>query len=259
MQIPKSAKAQLIIYLTCFAIFLAIKDNSAVFLLTTGFAVLLAVCVESAILYFRTKAFRLTSSSIITGLIIGDVLASDQQWWKFLVACLLAILSKYLIVFKKKHIFNPAAFGIFLTIILFGAFTQWRGTYVWYILLPAGIYFARKIGKLKIVISFFLVYLTLFGTQAIAQKVPLGDIFGYLSYFYIFVMIIEPKTSPVKPGEQMIFGAGIAVLIFILTELGARFDVELFSLLFLNAVVLFFNKATPKKVAAQNDKIVKII
>ena len=259
MQIPKSIKAQLIIYLTCFAVFLAIKDNSAVFLLTTGFAVFLAVCVESAVLYFRTKTFKLTSSSIITGLIIGYVLASDQQWWKFLVVCLLAILSKYLIVFKKKHIFNPAALGIFLTLIIFGASTQWMGTYVWYILLPAGIYFARKIGKLRILISFFLVYLALFGAQAIAQKIPLGDIFGYLSYFFIFIMIIEPKTSPAKPGGQMIFGAGIAILIFVLTEFGARFDVELFSLLFLNAAVLVFNKATPKKVAAEKDKTAKII
>ena len=63
-------------------------------------------------------------------------------------------------------------------------------------------------------------------------------------------MIIEPKTSPVKPGGQIIFGAGIAVLIFILTESGANFDAELFSLLAMNAVVLIFNKTALKKAAA---------
>ncbi len=242
MQISKSIKAQLVIYLTCFAIFLAVKDKSSVFLLTTGLAVFLALGVESAVLYFRTKAWKITSSSIITGLIIGCVLSSDQEWWKFLVAGALAILSKYLIVFKKKHIFNPAAFGIFLTLILFGASTQWKGTYAWYILLPAGVYFAQKLGKLRIVISYFFVALVLFATGAIAQRVPLGHILGYLSYFYIFVMIIEPKTSPVKPRGQIIFGAGIAILIFLLTEFGAKFDVELFSLLILNMAVLLINK-----------------
>jgi len=249
MQILKSIKAQLVIYLTCFAIFLAIKDKNAIFLLTTGLAVFLALCVESAILYFRTKVFRLTSSPVITGLIIGYVLSSDQERWKFLVACALAILSKYLIVFKKKHIFNPAAFGIFLTLILFGASTQWKGTYVWYILIPSGVYFAQKIGKLKIVISYLLVSFALFGTQAIVQRIPLGHILGYLSYFYIFVMIIEPKTSPAKPRGQIIFGAGIAVLIFILTESGARFDVELFSLLILNMAVLLINKGKIPRLA----------
>ena len=242
MQIFKSIKAQLVIYLTCFAIFLAIKDKGITFLLTTGLAVISALGVESAILYFRTKTFKLTSSSMITGLVIGYVLSSDQAWWKFLVACALAILSKYLIVFKKKHIFNPAAFGIFLTLILFGAATQWKGTYAWYILLPCGVYFAQKTGKLRIVIGYFLASLVLFGTQAIVQRIPLGHILGYWSYFYIFVMIIEPKTSPAKPRGKIIFGLGIAILIFILTESGVKFDVELFSLLILNMAVLLINK-----------------
>ncbi|HNW38952.1 MAG TPA: RnfABCDGE type electron transport complex subunit D [Candidatus Omnitrophota bacterium] len=246
MQILKSIKVQLVIYLSCLAVFLAFQDKNSTFLLVTGFAVLLTLCVEAGALYFRTKTFRLTSSSIITGLIIGYVFSSDQEWWKILAACTLAILSKYLIVFKKKHIFNPAAFGIFLTLILFGAFTQWKGTYLWYILLPAGIYFARKFRKVKIVISYFLVALILFGIQAILQKIPLGHILGYFSYFYIFVMIIEPKTSPVKSREQIIFGSGIAVLIFILTAYGVRFDVELFSLLVLNMVVPLIHKVTPK-------------
>lgn len=216
-------------------------------MLTTGLAVFAALGVESAILYFRTKAWKLTSSSMITGLIVGYVLSSDQVWWKFLAASGLAVLSKYLIVFKKKHIFNPAAFGIFLALILFGASTQWKGAYAWYILLPWGIYFAQKIGKLKIVIGYLLVSLALFGIQASVQRIPLSHILGYLSYFYIFVMIIEPKTSPAKPRGQIIFGAGIAVLIFILTEFGVKFDVELFSLLILNMGVLLINKVTPKQ------------
>jgi len=247
MQIFKSIKAQLAIYLTGFAIFLALKDKSSIFLLTCGLSVFLTLGVESVILYFKTKAWKITSSSIITGLIIGYVLSPDQEWWKFLAASVLAILSKQLIVFKKKHVFNPAAFGIFLTLILCGASTQWKGTYIWYILLPAGIYFSQKFGRLRILISYFLVALVLFSTSAIIQKIPLGHIFGYFSYFYIFIMIIEPKTSPAKPRAQIIFGAGIAILIFLFTQLGARFDVELFSLLVLNMAVLGINKITAKK------------
>lgn len=255
MQIFKSVKTQLVIFLICFASFLAAKDQSGIFLLTCSLAVFLALSVESVILYFKAKSWKFTSSSVITGLIIGYVLSSDQEWWKFLAACALAILSKYLIVFKKKHIFNPAAFGIFLTLILSGASTQWKGTYAWYILLPAGFYFAHKFGKLRIIISYFFAALALFAAAAITRGAPLGQILGYFSYFYIFVMIIEPKTSPVKPREQVIFGAGIAILIFVLTELGARFDVELLSLLILNMVILCVNQRkipglTAKKGAA---------
>ncbi|MBI4706435.1 MAG: RnfABCDGE type electron transport complex subunit D [Candidatus Omnitrophica bacterium] len=245
--LPKSIKAQLIIYLFVFAVFLALKERDFAFLAAVAIAVIAAVSVESLILYFKTKKLQIAESSVITGLIIGCVVASDEAWWMFILAASLAISSKYILRFQKKHIFNPAAFGIFLTIILFGVPTEWKGTYLWYILVPFGIYFAYKIRKLEIVLGYTIISLLLFGTQDLLRELPLGNIFGYFSYFYIFVMVIEPKTTPVKSLEKYIFGAGLAVLIFVLTEAGARFDVELFSLLVMNASVPILNRIRLKR------------
>lgn len=242
----KSIKTQLIIYLACFAIFLAFKDKDVGFLVIIIIAVASSLTVESTLKYIKTKSFQVTESSIITGLIVGYTLSSDEAWWKFILASALAILSKYLIRFRKKHIFNPAAFGIFLTLV-FGAFSQWRGTYYWYILFPFGIYFALKIRKIEVIISYAVISLGLFGTQAIFQHVSLQNIFGYFSYFFIFIMVIEPMTSPIKPIGKLIFGAGVAGIIFILTELGAKFDVELLSLLVMNATVPLLNKSSLKR------------
>ncbi len=238
----KSVKTQLILYLACFALFLSFKDKDAAFLATTAIAVISCLALESAFLYFKSKVFQFTESSIITGLIIGFVLSSDGAWWKFVLASALAILPKYLIRFKGKHIFNPAGFGIFLTLIIFGASTQWKGTYLWYILLPFGLYFCSKFRKIEIIIGYALAFFALFGIQAIFDKIPVRHIFGYLSYFYIFVMVIEPKTTPVKQPAKFIFGFLVSGLIFFLTNLGARFDVELFSLLALNMAVPLLNK-----------------
>ena len=238
----KSIKTQLIIYLACFALFLAIKDKDILFLFTVLVAVISALVIESLILYLKTKTFRITESSVITGLIIGFVLSSDEVWWKFIFASALAIFSKHLIRFHRKHIFNPAAFGIFLSIILLSASTQWRGTYLWYIVVPFGIYFVYKLKKTEVLIGYALVSLLLFGSQAMLQKVSFWNIFGYLSYFYIFVMVIEPKTTPLKTMGKYFFGAVTAALIFILSEAGAKFDVELFSLLVMNATVPLLNK-----------------
>jgi len=238
----KSIKTQLIIYLVCFALFLAIKDKDTSFLFTVLVAVISALVIESFILYLKTKTFKITESAVITGLIIGFVLSGDEVWWKFVFASALAIFSKHSIHFHKKHIFNPAAFGIFLSIILLGASTQWRGTYLWYILVPFGIYFVYKLKKTGVLIGYALVSLLLFGSQAMLEKVPFWNIFGYLSYFYIFVMLIEPKTTPLKTTGKYLFGAGTAALIFILTGAGVKFDVELFSLLAMNVIVPLLNK-----------------
>lgn len=238
----KSIKTQLIIFLSAFALYLSFRDKDAIFLLTTLIAVISAIGIESVILFFKDKELAVTDSSIISGLIIGYVLSSDSPWWIFLSASFLAISSKHLIHFHRKHLFNPAAFGIFLTIVLFGASCHWRGTYMWYIFLPFGLYFISRIQKLEVLIGYVLTTLGLFGIQAVAQKTPLLNIFGYLSYFYIFIMMIEPKTTPVKKRGKFIFGIGVSVLIFMLTELGVRFDAELCALLLANLAVPLLNK-----------------
>lgn len=239
----KSIKTQLIIFLCAFALYLSFKDKDAIFLLTTLIAVVSAIGVESVVLLFKNKKLSVTDSSIISGLIIGYILSSDNPWWIFLLASLLAICSKHLIHINKRHLFNPAAVGIFLAVILFGASTQWRGTYMWHILVPFGLYFIYKIRKLEVLIGYSLTALGLFGIQAVLQKISLLNIFGYLSYFYIFIMIIEPKTTPVKPQGKFIFGIGVAVLIFVLTEIGVRLDAELCALLVLNLFVPLLNGA----------------
>ncbi|HTZ11296.1 MAG TPA: RnfABCDGE type electron transport complex subunit D [Candidatus Margulisiibacteriota bacterium] len=243
----KSVKTQLIIYLSLFAFLLIIQDRDFTFLKVILAALLSAIALESVVLYFKNKRLEITESSIITGLIIGYVLSAEEALWKVILASFAAILSKQILRFKNKHIFNPASFGIFLAIVLSGAYTGWKGTYLWYILIPLGFYFTYKIRKLEVIAGYAVISFLLFGTQAFLQKVPLRDIFGYFSYFYIFVMLIEPKTTPIKPMGKYLFGAGAAALIFILTETGMKFDVELLSLLVMNATVPLLNKLSTRK------------
>lgn len=234
---PKSVKTQLIIYLVFFAVFLAIKDKDTALLRAALIAVAAAAVLECLILYLKEKKLQITESAVISGLIVGFVISSDNPWWQIAFASIIAILSKYLIRFKGKHIFNPASFGIFLALLVLGASTQWKGTYLWHVLVPCGIYFAYKIKKLEVIIGYAVVSLALFTTQALLQRAPLPDILGYYSYFYIFVMVIEPKTTPAKRTAKYIFGVLTAVLIFIFSEIGVRFDAELAALLILNLSV----------------------
>jgi Na+-translocating ferredoxin:NAD+ oxidoreductase RnfD subunit len=243
----KSIKLQLIIFLFSFACFLVIKEWNLLLFRPIAIALISALTFESGLNYFRNKIFQISESSLITGLIIGYVVAGDQAWWIIALASLIAILSKHFIRIKNKHIFNPAAFGIFLVIVLLNGQTQWSGTYFWYILIPFGAYFALKIRKIEVIAGYVVVSFLLFGTQALLHRTSLVNIFGYFSYFFIFILIIEPKTTPVKKAGKYLFGSGIAALIFILTEIGVKFDIELFSLLAMNLAVPFLNKLYVKK------------
>lgn len=245
----KSIKTQLIIFLSGFAVYLYSINKQWAFIFALCLSLAAALGVESLFLYFKNKKFQVTQSAFISGLIIGIVLSGDNRWWVIVLAAIFAITSKHLLRVNSKHIFNPAASGIFLSIILLGAFTEWRGAYLWYILAPFGTYFVYKIKKLEILAGFVLVFFTLFGIQALILEVPLTNVLGYLNYFYLFIMLIEPKTTPVKQVGKVIFGAGAAALIFVLTELGVKFDPELCSLLVLNAFTPMLNKLSQRRKA----------
>jgi len=242
-----SIKIQMIVFLSILAAYLVVAGNDVAFLLSLLTAIATASATEAAIAFAKKKKLFFPESAIVSGLIIGFVLTNEQPLYIIAAASFLAVASKHIIRINKRHIFNPAAFGIFFSMLLLGATTQWKATYYWYIFVPAGLFFAYRMRKIPLVGSYLITALGIFGIQAMAQHVSIGNIFGYLSYFFIFVMVIEPKTTPATQAGKILFGFIVALVIFVLTEAGVRFDVELCSLLAANAVVPLLNMLKQKK------------
>ena len=67
------------------------------------------------------------------------------------------------------------------------------------------------------------------------------DTLGYLNYFFIFIMLIEPMTTPLAYYGKIIFGIGIGALIFILYLLGVK-EAELVALVCFNVLAPLLNK-----------------
>lgn len=229
----KSVKVQLSIFLILFALYLSFIGKDALFLLSLGVSIIAAIAADSIITYLKSKKIIITESSVVSGLIIGYVISSGEAWWVTALTSIFAILSKHLIRVKARHIFNPAAFGILISAFLLGASTEWKGAYLWYIIVPFGIYVSFKIKKLELAVSYFAASLILFGGQAVIQAVPVFNIFGYLNYFFIFIMLVEPMTTPMTMPGKIIFGSSAGVLIFVLYAIGIK-ETELLALACLN-------------------------
>lgn len=243
----QSIKTQLIIFLSVFALVLVVSQKNILLLGAMLLANAAALMTET----FYSKIFKhdfvFSESAMITGLIIGFVLRVQEPWWVIVLTSFFAISSKYMIQFKGRHIFNPAAFGILFSLIVFKAQTQWLGTYLWFVLLPVGIYFIYRIRKVFLLVSYMVMALGLFGWQALAQGGNILSIFGYISYFFIFMMMIEPKTTPITLSGKIAFGLLLGGIIFLLTENGVRIDAELLALLVCNALVPGLNLLKLKK------------
>ena len=246
----RSIKLQLSIFLILFALYLSFIGKDTLFLLSLGISLISAIGTDTFITYLKTKKLILAESSIVSGLIIGYVLSSSQAWWIIALASIFAISSKHLIRFKARHIFNPAGFGTMAAVFLLGASTEWKGANLWYIVIPFGIYFVFKIKKQEIVVSYFIASFVLFGAQALIQNTQILNILGYLNYFFIFIMLIEPMTTPMTYYGKIIFGSGAGVLIFILYAFGIR-EAELVALACFNLAALLLNKS-PSSRAASN-------
>lgn len=202
-----------------------------------GFPLNLVVAVLTAsVLDIAIKRLWLKSapamplSAIITGLIVGSVSVNAPVLGAF-IATVLAILSKFVIRWKGSHIFNPAVFGVVITQVLnpatHGGATHGSSQIVegfgpgglavsmW--LVPLLLFANYKARKLWVSIPFLIATALLFYFTGLANLTSLSNqgIFKFLEvlpYYFAFIIVSEPKTSPWIKKEQIIFGTGVAIL-----------------------------------------------
>lgn len=205
---------QLAVFLFLFLGLISFQERSLAVLFNGGLAVGAGVLADAVFGFLRQRKWRFSESALITGLLIGFVLSAQEAWWVAPAAAMIAILSKRLIRIQGKHIFNPAAFGAMFMVLFFKSNTFWYGAYEWFLVIPVGLYFVHRIRRLPTVAAFYLTSVVLYGGQALLQKTPFMDSMVYLNHFFIFFMLIEPKTSPFHKVGMIAFGGFASVLSF---------------------------------------------
>lgn len=184
-------------------------------------AVIVAVGIDIICNIIRKRKWTMLDGAVITGLIIGLILSSTTPIGIITITTILAILSKHLLVYKKKPIFNPAAFGLLLSVLFLKTGQSWWGAFgdlsVWTIifLLVGGYIIANRIQKFPQVFTFLgtsFVLLALMGHFHIGDAVDaLRPPFINATIFFGFFMLTDPPTSPAKDKDQVIFGFLTAV------------------------------------------------
>ncbi|WP_083402028.1 RnfABCDGE type electron transport complex subunit D [Bacillus sp. MUM 116] len=160
-------------------------------------------------------------STVITALIISLILSFTTTWMVVAGTAVLAILSKHLLVYKKKPVVNPAAFGLLLSIFIFQTGQSWWGAFgdlpVWTIvfLLIGGYLVTERVNKFPQVFSFLGTFFLLLLLLGLMNKGDAADAlrppFINAALFFAFFMLTDPPTSPAKYKQQVIFGVLAAV------------------------------------------------
>ncbi len=157
-------------------------------------------------------------TALILALIITPATATNYQGIGFIIfASVWAMASKYLLAIGKKHIFNPAAFGVALSALVIGqSATWWVGGNL--PLLPfviaGGFLIVRKLQRFDLVAGFSAA--ALFSVIATSST---GDAWTGISetilhssfFFFAAVMLTEPLTTPPNRPLRIAYGALVGI------------------------------------------------
>jgi Na+-translocating ferredoxin:NAD+ oxidoreductase RnfD subunit len=180
-----------------------------------------AVALDMALVWRRQGTVPFPAGALISGLIVGGIVAPTSPWYVPPATAILAILSKHLIRTRWSNVFNPAALALVVSFFLFKSEQSWWGAlpYVsplWVpLLVGLGLYVASRVNKLPLVITFLGATLGVFtlasfagDAAAVAEIYRPPDIDALL--FFATLMLTDPPTSPARPEHQVWYALLVA-------------------------------------------------
>ena len=169
--------------------------------------------------------------SHITGLACAMLLYANDRIMPIVFAATVAIASKAILRAQvgkgKRHFFNPSNFGIATTLIVFPwvgiappyQFTENLGG-IAHIIVPCIFIFTGSLLNTKFTrrLPLIIAWLSAFALQAVIRNLIVGGsltgglvpMTGVAFLLFTFYMITDPGTTPAKPVNQVLFGAGVA-------------------------------------------------
>jgi enediyne biosynthesis protein E5 len=186
----------------------------------------ISLALQLSIELFTTKRFDSWKSALISAFGLCLLLKTNSLYVAAGAASI-SIISKYILRFNGKHIFNPSALGIALTVWFTGnawiSPGQWGSNAVlFFAVISLGFIVVTKVQKLDISIAFLGTFAALlFVRQIIYLGWPIDYFIQSVStgslLLFSFFMITDPKTTPNHPAARVVWAMAVAATAFYLT------------------------------------------
>lgn len=203
---------------------------------------------ELVITFFSRSVIMWPASALLTGNGVAFILRvsgtehgdwwSLHGWWIFSATSAVALLSKYVIRIRGRHIFNPSNFGLLLCFLAlgperaepldfwWGPMSPWMGLAL-AIIVGGGLAILLRIGLLEIAAVFWVTFAVAIAVlaasgHAMTARWHLGSITGLELWriivfspevlIFLFFMITDPKTIPSGATGRRLYAGGVALL-----------------------------------------------
>ena len=226
-------------------------------------AIFTCAVLEVGIAFFRQHVIMWPASAMLTGNGVAFILRvpgtqhgdwwSMNGWWIYAGTAAVSLLSKYVITFRGRHVFNPSNFGLVLCFLILGKeradpLEFWWGPMSWWMVLAlaiivgGGFAILLRIHLLQVAVAFWIAFAAGIGLlalrgHAMTASWHLGPITS-ASFWWVlitspevlvftFFMITDPRTTPQSRRGRLVYAVSIGLLATLLiapqtTEFGAK-------------------------------------
>jgi hypothetical protein len=203
---------------------------------------------EVGLAFWRDRVLMWPASALLTGNGVAFVLRvpgtehgdwwSMQGWWIFAGTSAVALLSKYVIRIRGRHIFNPSNFGLVLGFLVLGAeradpLALWWGplspalVFALCLIVGGGFLILRRLHLVGIAVGFWLSFAAGIGVLAATGHTMtaawhVGPIEGREFWWllvsspeilvFLFFMITDPKTTPSSTTGRRVYAVAVGLL-----------------------------------------------
>src|SRR3954468_13016702 len=163
---------------------------------------------------------------------------SMNGWWIFMATAAVSLLSKYVIVWRGGHVFNPSNFGLVLCFLVLGRTRAepldfWWGPMSWWmalalaVILTGGFAILSRLRLLWLALAFWATFAAGIATLAAAghemrARWHLGPLSGFEFWWvlvaspevlvFLFFMITDPKTAPRGGRARIVYATSLGLL-----------------------------------------------
>jgi hypothetical protein len=211
-------------------------------------AVLTCALIELALTFHQKRAIVWPASAMLTGNGIAFIMriptVQHGQWWSFEGVWIyagtgaLAMASKYLIKFRRRHVFNPSNVALVIVFLALGSSRVEPLQFWWGPLSPAlvavlavivigALVVLSQVGLLAVAALFWITFAAALGVLALSGHAfsanwhlgPVAD--GYFwkvlvtspeVFIFLAFMITDPRTAPETRGGRRIYAVAIGLL-----------------------------------------------
>ena len=224
-------------------------------------SIVAAVATEMILSRLLLGKWKSLSSAYISGISVG-ILIRSVSIWPYIITAVLSIMSKYILKYKGRHLWNPSNFGVSWMLFMApldvaGLSIQWGSNFLGLAVIWAlGLAIVYRAKRFHVTVAYVISFVIL----AYVRSVITGDTFlaevspltGPMYQLFIFFMITDPGTSVSTRKGRIIVVILVALVEFVL-RLNSFIYAPFYALFLVGPVAKYIDlKRTAKKTSAVN-------